>query len=589
MKKFTFISTALILMLGVFAVLPVKAQQNCEPVNQSASNITTHGAELSWDGLTGDTWVRYRRTGDQGNYHFRFADTSNTVSLNNLISNADYTWEINTFCEGVWTGYSWPQSFVTLEDTLACIPLNQQANEITGHSAFLTWENLTGLCEVRYFPTGTTDYLIRNAHHNNNVHLINLLDETEYTWEIRTYCDGQWTEFGWAETFITLTDTVVCEPINQLSNEITAHTAILSWEGLTSPTWVRYFETGSPNPVYRFRFAGTTNTVSLIYLQDSTDYTWEINTFCNGAWTGYSWAQNFVTYMDTVICDPTNQLSQNVTGNSVDLSWEGLTGPTWVRYKIIGDDYHHYHYQFADSANTVSLFNLHENSTYGWELNTLCNGFWTGYSWEATFTTTEDTTTFSCEPSNQLAGDISDHSVTLTWEGLDNFTWVKYQRVGSEYPHYKYAGLENTVTLHQLIDSATYIWELNTWCDSIWTGYGWESSFSTLTDTIAPSQSFNNGGENSTKQITIENNLSDLHLYPNPVADELNITYTNESTGSYHIRIVNVLGSVVFDAQGVSVEGENIIELNISDLKNGMYSVILETGNAVNQLKVIKN
>jgi len=36
MKKFTFITTALFLMLGFFAVLPVMAQQNCEPVNQTA-------------------------------------------------------------------------------------------------------------------------------------------------------------------------------------------------------------------------------------------------------------------------------------------------------------------------------------------------------------------------------------------------------------------------------------------------------------------------------------------------------------------------------------------------------------------------
>jgi len=269
------------------------------------------------------------------------------------------------------------------------------------------------------------------------------------------------------------------------------------------------------------------------------------------------------------------------------LSWEGLTGPVWVRYKVIGDDYHHY--RIADSANSVTLFNLQENSIYSWELNTLCNGFWTGYGWEATFTTTEDTTTYSCEPVNQLANDITDHSVTLTWEGLDNFTWVKYQRVGSEHPHYKYAGLENTVTLHQLIDSATYIWELNTWCDNIWTGYGWESSFTTMIDSTTSSQSFNIDGGNSTKQIGVENNLSALHLYPNPVVDELNITYTAENTGSYHIRIVNMLGSVVFDAQGVTMVGENIIELNIIDLKNGLYSVILETGNTVNQLKVIKN
>ena len=585
MKKSTFISIALFLLLGFVAVFPVKAQSTCIPANQAVANITAHAAELSWDSLTGDTWVRYRLTGEQTNYHFRFAGTSNTATLMNLMAGAEYTWEINTFCEGVWTGYAWPQTFVTPADTVVCTPLNQLASEVAAHSVTLSWENLTGSSEVRFYPTGTTEYQIRNAHHNNEVHLFNLLDATEYSWEIRTFCNGQWTEFGWASNFTTLIDTVVCEPTNQQAQDIMAHSVVLSWEGLSTPTWVRYYVSGESNPLYRFKFADTTNTVSLINLHDSTNYTWEINTFCNGAWTGYSWAQTFETPYDTITCEPTNQLSQNITNISADLSWEGLSGPTWVRYKVEGDGNHHYHYKFADSANMVSLFNLHENSTYSWEINTLCNGFWTGYGWAATFTTLEDTTTYNCEPINQLASDITDHSVTLTWEGLDNFTWVKYQRVGSEHAHYKYAGLENTVTLHQLLDGETYNWELNTWCENNWTGYGWQSSFVTMADSVLPAQ--NNGG-GAEKQIAIDDNSVSLKLYPNPVSNELIVTYLSENEVTYNLRIVNIIGVVVYEEQGISTSGDNVIDMNVDDLKSGLYSVILQLGESVNQMKMIK-
>ncbi len=588
MRKFTLILQGFLLLIGLFIGLSVQSQSECLPLNQSSYDITIHSASLSWDGLSGDTWVRFHRVGEQNNhYHYKFANTNDTVQINNLIDSAQYTWELNTLCNGVWSGYGWLQSFNTPEDTIGCVPTNQLADEITAHSAKLSWQNLAGSTEIRYFPTGTIDYLYKNAHHNQQATLHNLLDSTEYTWELRTICQGEWTEFGWSSTFSTFVDTVVCEPTNQQANDITAHSVSLLWEGLTTPTWVRYYDSGEQNPHYRYRFAATTNTVSMIHLLDSTTYIWELNTFCNGGWTGYGWAHSFTTLVDTVVCEPSNMQSFNITGNSADLSWEGLNNPTWVRYKQTGDDHQHFHYAYADTNAVVSISNLHGNSEYTWEINTLCNGFWTGYEWAAIFTTIEDTTTYNCEPADQLADSITDHSVRLSWTGLNNFTWVKYQCEESNHPRYKYAGLDSTIVIHHLHDSSNYFWELNTWCDGQWTGYHWESSFTTIPDTTQTTHYSATEGS-SMKQIAVNENIIGLNLYPNPVNDEVSITYIAMENSQCNIRIINVLGKLVYQNQGISTEGENIIEFSLADLKSGLYTVLIETGGTVNQLKLIK-
>jgi uncharacterized Zn-finger protein len=468
----------LIFTIAIFAVsvTMVMAQDQCVPYNQTASEITAHSAVLSWDSLTGPTWVRFYPTGTT-QYHYKFAHQNNTAMIKFLMEETEYTWDLSTMCDGEWTDFDWPQTFTTLQDTVVCEPTNQQTSNITDHSADVSWEGLDGPTWVRFYPTGTTEYRYRFVHQNNSVTLNWLDDLTEYTWELNTLCNGQWTGFDWPQVFTTLEDTVVCEPTNQVAENITAHSADLSWEGLDGPTWVRFYPTGTTE--YHYRFAHQNNSVSLGWLDDLTEYTWELNTLCDGEWTGFGWAQAFTTLEDTVVCEPTNQVAENITAHSADLSWEGLDGPTWVRYYPTGTT--DYRYRFAHNNSAVSLHWLQAETEYTWELSTLCNGMWSGFDWAQTFTTLEDTAV--CEPTDQTAENITAHSADLTWEGIDGLTWIRYYPTGTTDYRYRFSHFNNIVHLHMLEPETEYTWELNTLCNGMWTGFDWPQTFVTLPDT----------------------------------------------------------------------------------------------------------
>jgi hypothetical protein len=208
MKNLLNYCAALCLLTFLFFGTSLKSQEICEPTNQQATDITAHSVVLSWEGLTGFTKVRYYPTGTT-DYKFRGAGLNNTVTLGFLMPETEYTWELSTFCNGYWTEYGWPEVFTTIEDTVVCEPTNQQATDITSTGVILSWESVTVPTRVRFYPTGTTNYKIKGAFYNNTVAINCLTPETDYTWELSTFCEGEWTEFDYPAFFTTLPDSII--------------------------------------------------------------------------------------------------------------------------------------------------------------------------------------------------------------------------------------------------------------------------------------------------------------------------------------------------------------------------------------------
>lgn len=83
-----------------------------------------------------------------------------------------------------------------------------------------------------------------------------------------------------------------------------------------------------------------------------------------------------------------------------------------------------------------------------------------------------------------------------------------------------------------------------------------------------------------------ETEFEDLHIYPNPVSNILNISSSEEIS---EIEIVNVMGQVVYRTE---VKGCNAV-CDVEDLKSGVYVVMISTlsmskGTVVEQRKFIK-
>ena len=74
-----------------------------------------------------------------------------------------------------------------------------------------------------------------------------------------------------------------------------------------------------------------------------------------------------------------------------------------------------------------------------------------------------------------------------------------------------------------------------------------------------------------TESFNIDNN-SELGIYPYPAKDNLNIHYfTEEQASTMNIFITDILGNTVVKSEQQLNEGENNLQVNVSELPNGIY------------------
>ena len=82
---------------------------------------------------------------------------------------------------------------------------------------------------------------------------------------------------------------------------------------------------------------------------------------------------------------------------------------------------------------------------------------------------------------------------------------------------------------------------------------------------------------------SINNITSNLNVYPTQIADELNLELSSTIT---EVRIINLLGQGIASYKGLN---DNNTTLNVSDLKAGVYYVVVtDANNNVGTAKVIK-
>ncbi len=93
-----------------------------------------------------------------------------------------------------------------------------------------------------------------------------------------------------------------------------------------------------------------------------------------------------------------------------------------------------------------------------------------------------------------------------------------------------------------------------------YTAIGWVSIGSC--DSVFFASTFGNGINNSTR----------LNVYPNPASNDLNVSFNSLDTVS-QIRIVNILGKVVYNKEVKSTLGSNTLKIDVSRLNPGIYFV----------------
>ncbi len=130
-------------------------------------------------------------------------------------------------------------------------------------------------------------------------------------------------------------------------------------------------------------------------------------------------------------------------------------------------------------------------------------------------------------------------------------------------------------TFSQLTHNTQYDWQIETICNAAQTSV---SGFSaTQTFTTAPRLE---DGETDNFDYA-------FNVYPNPADDHANVAFTSDKEGVYTLRLMDVTGRLVFSASNTAVVGENLYQMNLTDIAKGVYMVILQNGDAILQSKIV--
>jgi hypothetical protein len=83
--------------------------------------------------------------------------------------------------------------------------------------------------------------------------------------------------------------------------------------------------------------------------------------------------------------------------------------------------------------------------------------------------------------------------------------------------------------------------------------------------------------------------ISITSLYPNPVIDQLNISYESPDAKNVQIEIIDVQGRVLLNQTISSQNGTNLAKITVANLAGGLYICRLLNGSNPETIKFLKN
>jgi hypothetical protein len=84
----------------------------------------------------------------------------------------------------------------------------------------------------------------------------------------------------------------------------------------------------------------------------------------------------------------------------------------------------------------------------------------------------------------------------------------------------------------------------------------------------------------------VKNNVT-MNIYPNPVANILNVDFSMVQGNNVKIEMVDVLGKVAYSQSVTAFGGMNNVKVDVKGLASGVYSLNIVSGNEVTSAKVV--
>ena len=582
---------------GTFTTLPCTPVCN-PPTGLSSNNVTQTDANLFLTPTANNTGtfnIQYRIIGTSS--WTSVSGINLPYSLFNLACGSAYEWQVQSICTtsvaSIYSISAWSASgtFTTLPCTPVCnAPSGLSSNNVTqtGASLYLNpATTVTGTINIRYTGGGNSSWTtLQNV--TLPYSLSNLTCDSSYQWQVQYICTTSSTsiystsDWSTSASFTTLPCTPICNaPTGLSSNNLTQTGANL----FLTPT---SNNTGTFN--IQYRISGTTSwstvsNVSLPYsltnLTCNSNYEFQVQSICTTSSplvysiSPWSASGTFTTIVCPPICNaPTGLSSTYISKTSAYLY---LT-PTSTNTGAFNIQYRKNSSSVWTTISNVNLpFTLNNlicGTTYQWQVQKKC--FATGgvvfslspWSPIATFSTSLCVDPTSCSAPNNLSVFKSyPTSVKLQWASVTNaLSYIVYYRLATA-TNGLYTSLStntNSITLTGLTPGKAYTWQVQTICRNVENPevnglYSSQSVFKTTS----------------------------LVATPNPANRFVKIAYEEESSQTSKIELRDSYGKLITFINNNSNEGLNEIEMDLENVSEGLYFIILESDNKREVSKIV--
>ena len=86
-----------------------------------------------------------------------------------------------------------------------------------------------------------------------------------------------------------------------------------------------------------------------------------------------------------------------------------------------------------------------------------------------------------------------------------------------------------------------------------------------------------------------ETSIKVVSVYPNPINEYANIEFIADNSSATRIEILNSIGQIVFNKSLGIIEGEQVVNLDASNLSSGYYFIHVKSGKNIYNSRITVN
>ena len=494
-------------------------------------------------------------------------------------------------------------------------PTGLSSSSIDNNNETVSWSAVANAVsyDVDYkLPSSGTWTNAATATASTSVNITGLTQGTIYDWRVRANCPTGSGNYVAAQ----FTTTAPCIAPTGLTSSTTSSSATVGWSavGGANNYDVDYSLAGQ-NAWVSAATATTNLSVNITSLSPSTNYDWRVRANCASGPSGYSIAQ-FTTLAPAPCNAPSGLGSSAITSSGATVSWGSVSGANNydVDYSVAGQN-SWTNVVTATTNLSANITGLSPSTNYDWRVRANCASGPSGYSIAQFTTTAVVTCPDQFEPNNsistpaiipvntninaQIASSTDNDYYAFNNSSSQKNIKVTLTNLPADYDMKLYG--KNNILLGTSTNTGTtpetivYNNSSKATTYKVFV-YGKTSNDWSNTNCYTLNVTIGSGPLTATSGVGVINDESNislvrggLKLYPIPASTAVTISFDAYAKGTSDIVIVNQLGQQVLFKKVLVSDGINFNTIDVSALKNGVYTLKVNNGKEIQTKKMIIN